>query len=213
MIQEEAFRCKEITQKLLEFSRGGETPPRADRPGRADPGGARHGAAPAELPRARRSSSSRAAESSAWVNAQEIKSGGAQPRRQRPGQHGRRRHADDHAAAARRHGRAGLHRHRLRHDGRGAGEHLRAVLHAQPHRQGHRPGPVDQPPHRQPARRRDRGGQRGPGPGQHVHGPAAAASRPTAASEETAAPETGRSAEQRRPKQCRQASRDALSTS
>ena len=24
MIQEEAFRCKEITQRLLEFSRGGE---------------------------------------------------------------------------------------------------------------------------------------------------------------------------------------------
>ena len=59
MIQEEAFRCKDITERLLEFSRSGEQRARADRPGRADPVGARHDAALAELPRARRSPSRR----------------------------------------------------------------------------------------------------------------------------------------------------------
>ena len=96
MIQEEAFRCKEITQKLLEFSRGGERKREPTdlaeliqgvldmvqhlqnckgkqivfQPGRADHGlGQRPG----------------------------DQVGRPQPGRQRPGQHGRGRHADDHA--------------------------------------------------------------------------------------------------------------------
>ena len=88
-----------------------------------------------------RASSRRPRLVAAWVNAQEIKSvvlnlvvnaldsmdeGGTLTIRLRP---------------ARRHGRAGVHRHRLRHDAGGAGEHLRAVLHAQPHRQGDGAGP------------------------------------------------------------------------
>ncbi len=52
-----------------------------------------------------------------------------------------------------------LRRRRLRHGGRGPGEHLRAVLHQASGRQGDRAGAIDHPPDHQPARRRDHGVQ------------------------------------------------------
>ena len=80
--------------------------------------------------------------------------------------------------AARRHGRDGLRRHRLRH----AAEVLENIF--EPFftrsRTGKGTGLGLSISHRdhQPARRRDRGGQPGPEPGQHLHGaPAAAAGR------------------------------------
>jgi len=135
MMQEEAFRCKKITQRLLEFSRGGEKRREAtdlneliqsvidvvqhlqnckgkqlvyEPPGRLV----------------------------AWVNADEVKQvvlnlvvnaldsmdeGGTLTITLRPAQ---------------RYGGVGLRGHRLRHERGGAGEHLRAVLHAQSDRQG-----------------------------------------------------------------------------
>ena len=50
MIQTEAFRCKEITEKLLDFSRLGDVQHQTDRPERVGPGRDRHGPPPGQVP-------------------------------------------------------------------------------------------------------------------------------------------------------------------
>ncbi len=168
MIQQEALRCKDITQKLLDFSRTGDR--------RKDPADltgivrgvlevARHlpieprQAGGVRAGRVHRRPGERA-------GPQECDS---EPRRERARQYGRRRSVADHARHRGRVRGAGVQRHRLR-DVRGrTAEHLRAVLHEEPHGEGHRAGAVHQPPDRGPARRHDHRDERRPRTRQHVH--------------------------------------------
>ena len=164
MIQTEAFRCKGITEKLLDFSRIG--------PGKRENtelGELVHGVVDmlghlGKYQRKHIEFAAVASRSSPPVNPQEIKQvvlnlltnaldslddgGTVRVRLERP----------------RRLRRAVGGRRRLRHGAGGAGTHLRAVLHPPPRRPGDRPGAVDHLSHRRRPRRRHRGRQRRGGP-------------------------------------------------
>ena len=73
MIQSEAFRCKEITEKLLDFSRIGPGQAAGHRTGRAGPGRDRHDRPPGQVSAEADRVRSAASRSSPPVNAQEIK--------------------------------------------------------------------------------------------------------------------------------------------
>ena len=171
MIQEEAFRCKSITEKLLDFSRCGEIQRE-----RTDLAGLIQGV----VEMIRHMGKYRGKQIvfqpreavMAHVDEPGDQAGRPEPGGQRAGLHGGRRHAPDRPPPRRGDGRDGLRRRRLRHAARGAGEHLRAVLHPPQGRQGDGPGAVDHPPDRQPAPGRDHGHQPRRGPGRDVHRPA-----------------------------------------
>ena len=157
MIQQEALRCKDITQKLLDFSRTGE---RKREP--TDLAGLVRGV----LEVARHLPNCRGKDDHLRADRLHRRPGqrpgpeerDPEPGGERPGQHGRRR-----AGWRSRSATAGGYAEMVFADtgcgmtaGRAA-EHLRAVLHQEPHRQGDGAGAVHQPPDHRPARRHDRG--------------------------------------------------------
>ena len=172
MIQEEAFRCKNITEKLLDFSRCNDITRERDRPLGTDPGSGRHDPAHRQVsgeddrlppeggpdgPRRRPGD----------------QAGRAEPDRQRPGVDGPPGDPADRRPLPPGYGRDELRGRRLRHGRRGAGEHLRAVLHEATGGEGDGAGTLDHAPDHQPARRRDHGRQPGSRERVDVHGPAA----------------------------------------
>ena len=167
MIQTEAFRCKGITEKLLDFSRVGP--------------GKRENTELGELVRGvlemfghmgkyqRKHIEFPPAEPViAAVNPQEIKQVVLNLLEQRPGQPRRRRHGAHPVGRPRRLRRAVGDRRRLRHGAGGAGTHLRAVLYPPPRRPGNRTGALDHASHRYRPRRRHRSHQRRPGTRLHA---------------------------------------------
>ncbi len=167
MVQEEAFRCKSITEKLLDFSRCGEI-----KRERTDLAGLIQGVVEMirHMGKYRHKKIVFQPREAvlAHVDGQEIKQVVLNLVVNALDSMGRERDPPDRPPARRGDGRDGLRRRRLRDAGRGPGEHLRAVLHPPEGRQGDRPGPLDHPPDRQPAPRRDPRRQPRRGPGGHV---------------------------------------------
>ena len=97
MIQQEAFRCKEITAAPAGVQPLRRTPARGDQPERVDPIGAGRDPAFAE-PQGQNHSVRPVGPGDRLGQCPGDQVGGAQPGGQRPGQHGRRRHPGDRSA-------------------------------------------------------------------------------------------------------------------
>ena len=178
MIQEEAFRCKSITEKLLDFSRCGEIQRE-----RTDLAGLIQGVVEMVRHMGKYRGKTIVFQPReavmAHVDGQEIKQVVLNLVVNALDSHGGRRdargstlrHAEGMAEMVFADNGCGM-------TARGPGEHLRAVLHPAPGRQGDRPGPVDHPPDRQPAPRRDHRDEPRRGPGADVHRPAARSASP-----------------------------------
>ena len=173
MIQQEAFRCKGITSRLLEFSRIGER--------RREPTdlaelvqGVLEIAQHLQHCRGKRIIFQPYSRVTAGVCRGGHQVSRAQSRCQRAGEHGGGRGADHHPESRRSDGGNDVHGHRVRYGPGRSGQHLRAVLYAKPDRQGDRARAVHQPPHCGPARRRNPGDERRTRAGEHIHGAGAA---------------------------------------
>ena len=168
MIQDEAFRCKGITEKLLDFSRAGRRRSGTTTDlGELVAGRDRHGPAPGQVPATSNIEFvPRTAGRSPPVNAQEIKQVVLNLITNAPRQPRRRRHAcGSRSASSGAAGRAAS----SRDNGCGMTDEVlqapvRAVLHPPPIGAGHRPGLVDHLSHRRRAWRPHRSRQRRPRP-------------------------------------------------
>ena len=154
MIQEEAFRCKNITEKLLDFSRCNDiTRERIDLSGLIQ--GVvemiqhigKYRGKRVHVPPARGGDGARRQPGD--------QAGRPEPDRQCAGIDGSSGDTADRGAVRPGHGRDGFHRRRLRDGAGGAREHLRAVLHPAARGEGDGAGALDHAPDHQPARRRD----------------------------------------------------------
>ena len=152
MIQEEAFRCKNITEKLLDFSRCNDI-----KRERTELAGLIQGVV--EMIRHIGKYTGKniifhpREAVMAYVDAQEIKQVVLNLIVNALESMGANGHAQDRRALQPRHGGNGLHRQRLRNEPRRAREHFRAVLHQAPRRQGHGAWSFDHSSDRQSASR------------------------------------------------------------
>ena len=172
MIQEEAFRCKSITEKLLDFSRCNDI-----KRERADLAGLIQGVVDMirHIGKYRGKAIHLPAQASRDGPCRQPgdQAGRAQPGGQCAGLDGDRRDLANRRAVQPRHGRDDLQRQRLRHVGRGARKHLRAFFHQAEGGERDRTGALDHAPNCQPASRRNHGLERRRGQRRNLQGAAA----------------------------------------